>query len=189
MSGPQHKNHFLIFQFLCSVSTFSALSPKRDIIIQTLMEHYMTGGSEALFTGISMTAQNLGTFKHRTCFTKCLCWLCLELLDLEDFSIWPSPWYFYEHTHPHKHTVAFWHPKAKWDQRAIWPEKIETWETGCWKRWSLKNLFSVTDFSTSAVTVVCLELLSSRWLTVVMAILSWPRAPHIRPSLGLIQHY
>lgn len=48
----------------------------------------MTGGSEHLFTGISMTAQNLGTSKHRTCFTECL---CLELLDQEDFPISPSP--------------------------------------------------------------------------------------------------
>jgi len=56
-----------------------------------LMERYMTGGSEHLLTEFSMTPQNLGTYKHRTYFTKCLCWLYLELLDLEDFSIWPSP--------------------------------------------------------------------------------------------------
>lgn len=39
LSEPQHFQVF-IFQFSCSVSASSTLSPRRDIIIQTLMEHF-----------------------------------------------------------------------------------------------------------------------------------------------------
>lgn len=113
---PLSEPHFqvLIFQFSCSVSAFSALSPGRDIIIQTLMECFR------------QVAQNLYLlwFQWQLKFWELLNTghvspsACIDFVQNMGFFTWCDlfPWQFLSRVH--------WHPKDKWGQRTIWAEVL-----------------------------------------------------------------